>query len=180
MKTFGVVLIAAVMAGTLNAQEIKSFRFDVGYGGAPMLKRGFDGFQGVHAAVAAETPWGELGVYYVSRSMPNSPYYNSPDMSTTTISFQYGKSWRSSYTQFTISGGMGLFRTTITNEFYFWNGTNDVFSSSTETISQVAFPADMRMCWNLNEHFGLGFAVFGAFMSEYSYAGFHAFARVSL
>ncbi len=178
MRAIAWVVVVLGMTVSVGAQEIRNVRIDFGYGMAPAFNNPYDGYRGIHANVAAETPWGDLEFHYLSRKPPTMNYAWYAEQSTSTIALQVGQSWRSSRAQFTISGGLGIFNAKITQPVYNW--TAFTTSSSTETFTRVAFPVGTRICWNVSDHFGIGAAVFGAYVTDYSYVGFHGFVRVRL
>ena len=181
MKRIAVLVLSAGVTLSLSAQDIQRLRLDAGYGGAPMLRQGYDGFSGIHVIVAAESPSGEFALHYVKRSMKGSYYIGPEEMSASTIALQYGASWKSSRAQFSISAGIGFFKADAKSQYYIYNFPNPAFFRlSSYSVSRIAFPGDMRICWNFSEHFGLGAAVFGAYVTDYSYVGFHGFVRVAL
>lgn len=178
MRAIAWLVVVLGMAASVSAQEIRNVRIDFGYGIAPALHSISSGFRGIHANVAAETRLGVFGLLYLSRVTPSQLYGWGNEQSASTIALQIEKSWRSSRAQFTISGGLGIFSVKMTYYTYDWLTLASNVSS--ETITSVAFPAGMRMCWYFTEHFGAGAAILGAYVPDNSYVGLHLFVRVGL
>ena len=178
MRAIALLAAAVGIAGSMSAQEIRNVRIDFGYGTAPALHNPGPGFRGIHANVAAETPWGDFGLLYLSRIAPSQLYGPGNEQSASTIALQIEKAWRSSRGQFTISGGLGIF--SAKNTFYSYDWPTNTSSVFTETYTRIAFPVGMRMCWYFTEHFGAGAAILGAYVPDNSYGGLHLFVRVGL
>ena len=179
------VAIAAVILGatmSLPAQEIRDLRFDVGYGIAPRLSGQGQGMNGFHAIAAGRLSWGEVSLHYETRMSSASSGGYGNEENGTTVSFQVGTTVTGAHGEFTVSAGLGSFRakTTIRNEYYDYTNFTFVQTVTTQEVSKLAIPADIRMCWNFSDGFGLGAAVLGAYVEDNSYAGYQVFVRIGL
>jgi len=176
LRAIALLAVAVGIAGSMSAQGIRNVRIDFGYGIAPSLHNPGPGYRGIHANLGAETPLGNLVLHYIGRSSSPQLYGSGGEVRASTVALQIEQSWRSSRVQFTLAAGLGIFSAKISGYTFNWPPT----IVNAETITRVAFPVGMRMCWYATEHLGMGAAILGAYVEDNSYIGLHLFVRVGL
>ena len=178
MKGMTTTVMMAIVTISLSAQEIRNLRFDVGYGIAPQLTGQGRAMRGFHVIAAARVSGVELSLHYSGRKSGAHEYGFAHEENASTVSVQAGITARTSHARFTISGGLGTFRSRTRVQGYFTYAA--VPFDRTEVVTRFAVPVDIRMCWALSRGYGFGFAVFGAYVKDYSYAGYQIFLRVEV
>jgi len=197
MRIPAILAFVSVMAVPASGQwTVDQFRFDFGYGVAPRISNFYDQefvgpqlfvspnpretFLGLQGVLTARLGEHEFGFHYTKRDMKQENTFIQA--SSTTLTVQYGRSWKTTRATFAISAGIGsCFLTTRILQPYY----NYLFPLTTTVVSEesketrIAIAGDVRMSLNISRYLGLGGALFGAYVKDNSYLGFNVFVRIS-